>query len=175
MFTPWRVNNCWQYGARAKFELECLLYRLTNTSIQNSKSLAKMLTLNAGSPDHSEEKSFKISNFTFAILPFSHQIALTKLPFWVLLESTSLDGTIRMRFKIVYSNPKNAKSRVCQSHTTHSSVLKTHIEKTKSKMCSRNNIFEQTHRYHDLRSNPHTWHTLKSTAFKGSQLDAFSL
>ena len=31
-----------------------------------------------------EENLFKISNFTFAILLFSHQNTLTKLPFWVL-------------------------------------------------------------------------------------------
>ena len=79
---------------------------------------------------HSEEKSSKISDNTFAILPFSHQNSLTRLPSRVLwgLPRPLLIWTHHMRFKIVHSNTKNAKSRVrqfqvCHLHTTHSSVL----------------------------------------------------
>ena len=75
---------------------------------------------------HSEEKRFKISNITFAILPVF--IKILKLPYWILIESTTFDETIRSRhqmcFKMVHSNTKTTKSRVCYLHTTHSSALK---------------------------------------------------
>ena len=43
----------------------------TNIYLQNSKSLAKTWTVNAGSSEY-RRKTVRISNITFAILPFSH-------------------------------------------------------------------------------------------------------
>ena len=46
--------------------------------IQNSQSFAKTQTLDAGIiRTYAKEKQYKISNITFAILPFSHKNTLT--------------------------------------------------------------------------------------------------
>ena len=68
----------------AKFELECLLMisiyfnSIFKVTCKNGDFECQYIRT------HSEEKSSEISNITFAILPFSHQNILTKLPSWVL-------------------------------------------------------------------------------------------
>ena len=78
---------------------------------------------------HTAENLSKTSNITFAILPFSHKnakiIILSTLEYFGVYASW---WNHQMRFKMVCSNTKNAKSRVCQYHvcyscTTHSSAL----------------------------------------------------
>ena len=57
----------------------------------------------------------KISNITFAFLPFSPKNDLTKLPSWY-LSVYFCWWNHQIHIKKVHSNTKNAKSRICQSH-----------------------------------------------------------
>ena len=120
-------NDQWITTWWANFELECLLLIFIYF---NSKF--KVTCKNGDfkcqcTRTHSKETMSKISNITFPILPFSHQNTSTKLPSLILRSLLLLmkpSDTLQ-----THSNPKNAKSRVCQCqvcylHTTHSSVLK---------------------------------------------------
>ena len=52
-----------------------------STPIKHTMPLAKMRTSNASTSEViQKKKTFNISNTTFAILPFSHENALTTLP-----------------------------------------------------------------------------------------------
>ena len=115
----WRAINGWQYGEQnLNWNVFLLLFLYSNSKF--------IVTCKNGDFEcwyiwaHSEEKSSKISNITFAILPFSHQNTLTKLLSWALWS-----------FKIVHSNTKNAKhrvpqSQVCYLRTINSSTLLVH-------------------------------------------------
>ena len=78
---------------------------------------------------HTDEKPSKISNITFAILQFIHRKkTLTKWPSWVLWSLLLLIKPSDA-FQMIYSNTKNAKSKVrqpqvCYLRSTHSSALK---------------------------------------------------
>ena len=99
-------------------------------------------------PIHSEgrlSKMSKISNNTFAILPFSHQDTLTKLSSWVLGVYFSW-WNHRMRFEMFHSNTKNVKARVrqyqmCCLHTTHLSDLKKGVNSDILKFIDRFNFW----------------------------------
>ena len=105
----------------AKFELECLIIIFIIASIQNSRSLVKMKTLNASvSKFISKKKKAKIYTISVTILLFFPQNTLTDLPFWV-LQSQLFVINHQTCFN---TSPIKAKSTVPQSqacylHTTH--------------------------------------------------------
>ena len=85
--TNWRVINKSHYHdyGEQKFELKCLLIIFTFTSIQNSRSLAKIRTLNSGALKlTSKGKKSKTCNITVAILLFAHRNTSAKLSSCVL-------------------------------------------------------------------------------------------
>ena len=72
----------------AKFELECLLLIFIYSSAKFKVTCKNVNFECEYIRTHSEENRLKISNFTFAILPFCHQNTLTQLPsrvLWILL------------------------------------------------------------------------------------------
>ena len=87
-------------------------------------------TLNASTQEHIPKKKHQISLtlHLFAILCFSHQYALVKLPSWTQLESTSLDETINYasRCFILAQRRQNLEfvNLKCITYTTHLDALK---------------------------------------------------
>ena len=115
----------------AKFELECLLliFIYFNSKFKVTCKNGDF-KLNAGTSEHIPKKiclKFLTLHLPFCLFP--HQNIFTWLPGLNTLESYFFWWNYQMHFKMVHSNPRKAKSRVCQSHvcylhTTHSSVLK---------------------------------------------------
>ena len=88
-----------------------------------------------------KKKISKISNITFAILHFSHQNTLTKLPSWVLWSLLLLIKPSDALFKMVHSNTKNAPSVWCNCLAKQNKTKqnKTKQNKTKNKTKKKQN------------------------------------
>ena len=82
---------------RAKFELECLQLIFIYTNSKFNVTWTNVDFECQYMRTHTEEKSYKISNITFTILPFSHKN--TFIAILSTLESTSLNEIIRCALK----------------------------------------------------------------------------
>ena len=112
----------------ARFELECLVLIFIyfnskfKVTCKNGDFECRYIRT------HSEEKTSKISNIAFVILPFSHQNVLTKLPSWVLWNLFLLmkppDALQNGSFLHKESKIRVPQSQVRYLHTTRSSALK---------------------------------------------------